>query len=166
MKKWWMLLGIFVLLGGCSSVDSVGSKMKGTETPTPDPFVEVEGIQAFARVGADIDVPAGAENAKYYIISDEIAEIQFSQNGVQYSYRASQVVEDVAGVQGEMQEVEDVQAAAGSQVIPIQKAGGSYLAVWKWGQVAYSLATDDPVDVGMMRSLAEELARETMPAQV
>lgn len=166
MKKWWLLLGMLVLLGGCSSVGTMEPKTERAETPTPAPFVEVEGIQAFARVGADIDVPAGAENAKYYIISDEIAEIQFNQNGVQYSYRASQVVEDVAGVQGEIQEVEDVQAAAGSQVIPIQKAGSSYLAVWKWGQVAYSLVTDDPVDVGMMRSLAEELARETMPAQI
>ncbi len=163
MKKWWILAGILVLLGGCSQVEHKSAEMEREETPPLDPAVEVEGIEAFARLGADIDVPAGAENAKYYIISDRIAEIQFSQNGVQYSYRASQM-DEATGVQGEPQEVEDVQAVAGSQVIPIQKMDSGYVALWKWGELTYSLIAEDSADVGMVRSLAEELARETMPA--
>ena len=102
MKKWWILAGILVLLGGCSQVEHKSAEMEREETPPLDPAVEVEGIEAFARLGADIDVPAGAENAKYYIISDRIAEIQFSQNGVQYSYRASQM-DEATGVQGVQQ---------------------------------------------------------------
>lgn len=164
MKKWWMLLGILILMGGCSQGEHTETAAKKEVVPTPDPAVEVEGIQAFARLGADIDVPAGAENAKYYIISDQTAEIQFTQNGGQYSYRASRTVDEAANGQGELQEVEDVQAVAGSQVIPIHKTDTGYLVLWKWGEVTYSLEAGDSVDVGMVRSLAEELARETMPA--
>ena len=81
MRKLCLLLGMLVLLGGCSSLNDSEPEIKREEIP--DPLVEVEGTQAFARVGADIEAPVGAENARYYIISERIAEIQFSQNGVE-----------------------------------------------------------------------------------
>ena len=32
--------------------------------------------------------------------------------------------------------------------------------------MCYRLESDDPVDEGIMKALVEELARETMPAQI
>lgn len=160
MRKICLLLGIIVLLGGCSSEESIGSTGKHEEVSNFS--VEVEGTQAFARVGAEIEVPVGAENARYYIISGQIAEIQFSLDGVQYNYQASQNGEAVTDVQDQ----ESVQAVVGDVLIPIQISDGRHLAAWKWGAVWYRLATDDPVDEGIMKSLVEELARETMPGQV
>ncbi len=164
MRKIWLLLGMAVLLSGCAKEDSIKPETRREEVP--DPMVEVEGAQAFAKVGADIEAPAGAEDAKYFMIADQIAEIQFTQNGVQYSYRAARAKENVTGMQTETQELEDVKAVVGSCEIPIQIAGSSYVAIWKWGEISYGLITRDSVDGGVMKSLVEELARETMPAQL
>lgn len=164
MRKFCLLLGMLVLLGGCSSVNDSGSEI--TMEQVPDPLVEVEGTQAFARVGADIEAPVGAENARYYIISERIAKIQFSQNGVEYSYQASQDEGLLGGVQEMTQEQDGVQAVVGEVSIPIQAEGDSRVAVWRWGSMCYRLTADDPVDEGIMKALVEELARETMPAQI
>ena len=164
MRKLCLLLGMLVLLGGCSSLNDSEPEIKREEIP--DPLVEVEGTQAFARVGADIEAPVGAENARYYIISERVAEIQFSQYGVEYCYQASQDEEPGGNSQEDAREQESVQAVVGDVSIPIQTQGDSHLAVWRWGSMCYRLESDDPVDEGIMKALVEELARETMPAQI
>ena len=164
MRKLCLLLGMLVLLGGCSSLNDSEPEIKREEIP--DPLVEVEGTQAFARVGADIEAPVGAETARYYIISERVAEIQFSQNGVEYCYQASQDEEPGGNSQEDAREQESVQAVVGDVSIPIQTQGDSHLAVWRWGSMCYRLESDDPVDEGIMKALVEELARETMPAQI
>lgn len=167
MDKRWLLLVIIFLLSGCASEDPVKPEIQKEERKElPDPAVEVEGVWAFAGVGADIEVPVGAENAKYFIISDKIAEIQFTRNGVPYSYRASQSEEDLIDMQSKAQDVEGLQAVIGDHVIPIQEAEDGFIAVWKWGGIFYSLSAKEQVDGGIMRALVEELGRETMPSQV
>lgn len=167
MDKRWLLLAIIFLLSGCASEDPVKPEIQKEEREEiPDPTVEVEGVWAFAGVGADIEVPVGAENARYFIISDKIAEIQFTRNGVPYSYRASQFEDDLTGIQSQVQEVEGLQAVIGDHVIPIQEADGRLIAVWRWGQISYSLSAQEQVDGGIMRTFVEELGRETMPSQV
>lgn len=167
MDKRWLLLTLVFLLAGCAPKDPVGSEIQREEQKeTPEPAVEVGGTWAFAEVGADIEVPVGAENAKYFIISDKVAEIQFTRNGVPYSYRASKLEDDLVDMQSEAQEVEGQQAVIGDHTIPVQEADGRFFAVWKWGGVFYSLAAKEQVDGGIMRSLVEELGRETMPSRV
>lgn len=168
MKKYWLsgALAVFVLFGGCASQERDGYiEPKVQKEEIPDPRVEVEGTGAFAKVGADIETPAGAENARYFIISERIAEITFDRNEIQYSYRASQFEEDLTGIQ-DAQELEGVQAMVGSYAIPIRTAQDGYLAVWKWGGISYSLTADNQAEEGIVKSLVEELARETMPAQI
>lgn len=168
MKKIWLLLGMAVLLFGCAKQERQERPIQ-TEMPkeeVPDPMVEVEGAMAFAKVGADIEAPAGAEDAKYFIIADRVAEIRFTRNDVQYSYRASQMEGDLTGIEEEPQDLEGVKATVGNLEIPIQTAGSNYLALWKWGDITYSLIAREPADAAVMKSLAEELARDTMPAQL
>lgn len=168
MKKIWLLLGVAVLLLGCAKQENQKGPVRpeATKEEVPDPMTEVEGAQAFAKVGADIEAPAGAEDARYYIIAERIAEIQFMQNGVQYSYRAARTEENVTGMRTETQELEDARAVVGSREIPIQIAGNSYVAIWRWGDISYGLIARDSADGNVMKSLVEELARDTMPAQV
>lgn len=171
MKKYWLLgmLVLSVLFGGCASekwenyAESKGSKENVSGSKIFK--VEVEGTGAFVKVGADIETPAGAENARYFIISERIAEITFDRNEVPYSYRASQLEEDLTGIQ-DAQILEDTQAIVGSYAIPIQVSDNGYLAVWKWGSISYSLTADNRAEQGIVKSLVEELARETMPAQI
>lgn len=167
MYKRWLLLTVVFLFVGCAPEEPVKQEIQREEKKeVPDPAVEVEGTWAFAGVGADIEVPVGAENARYFIISDKIAEIQFTHNGIPYSYRASQLEENLTEIQGEAQEVEGLQAVIDSHVIPVREAGGRFLAVWKWGGTYYSLTAEEQVDSGIMRSMVEELGRETMPSQL
>lgn len=168
MKRVWLLLGMAVLLIGCAKEEIQERQIK-RETPkeeAPDPITEVEGATAFAKVGADIEAPAGAEDAKYFIIADRIAEIRFTRNEVLYSYRASRTEGNLTGTEEEPRDVEGVKAAVGNYEIPIQTVGGNYLALWKWGEIAYGLIAREPVDAAVMKSLTEELARDTMPAQL
>lgn len=164
--------GLSVLLafcGGCAleelenCTESVNQKKQ--ETKAPEAKTEVEGPEFFAEVGADIEAPAGAENARYFLVSKRIAEILFTRNEVQYSYRASQLEEDLTGIR-DAQALEGVQATVGRLAIPIQAIQDGYLAVWKWGGISYSLTADSQAGGEIVKSLVEELARETMPAQI
>lgn len=172
LKRYLVSLLAVVLLSGCTPDDPDGSGTrpeirKEEREEVPDPTVEVEGTWAFAEVGADIEAPVGAENARYFIVSDRIAEIQFTRNDVPYRYQASQ--EDLSGLSGEGEkawETDGPQAVVGSSVIPIQGSGDGLFAVWRWGGTSYCLIADGQVDGGIMKSLVEELARETMPSRV
>lgn len=89
LKRYLVSLLAVVLLSGCTPDDPDGPGIrpeirKEEREEVPDPTVEVEGTWAFAEVGADIEAPVGAENARYFIVSDRIAEIQFTRNDVPY----------------------------------------------------------------------------------
>ena len=71
----------------------------------------------------------------------------------------------MTGIQ-DAQALEDTEAMVGSYTIPIRVSDSSYLAVWKWGGISYSLTADNQAEEGIVKSLVEELARETMPAQI
>lgn len=173
MKRYLVSLLAVVLLSGCTpdDPDEPGIRpeiQKEEREEVPDPTVEVEGTWAFAEVGADIEAPVGAENARYFIVSDRIAEIQFTRNDVPYRYQASQEEDltDFSGGGQKTREAEGLQAVVGSSVIPIQGSGDRLFAVWRWGGTSYRLIADGQVDGGIMKSLVEELARETMPSRV
>ncbi len=167
MGRCWLMLLVIFLLGGCAPDEPVRPKaQREEEKETPDPVVEVEGIWAFAGVGADIEAPVGAENARYFIVGDAVAEIRFVRNDVAYSYKASKSEADLNAQQGGAREVEGVQAQVDDHAIPIQETDGGLTATWRWGSVSYSLTAEGPVDVQIMRTLVEELARETMPAKI
>ncbi len=170
MKRYLLSLLAVVLLSGCTPDDPAEPEtrpevQKEEREEVPDPTVEVEGTWAFAEMGADIEAPVGAENARYFIVSDRIAEIQFTRNDVPYRYQASQK-EDLAGLSQGTQEAEGLEAMVGSSAIPIEGSGGRFSAAWRWGGTSYRLIADEQVDGQIMKSLVEELARETMPASV
>lgn len=168
LKRYLVSLLAVVLLSGCTPDDPDGPGIrpeirKEEREEVPDPTVEVEGTWAFAEVGADIEAPVGAENARYFIVSDRIAEIQFTRNDVPYRYQASQK-EDLAGLSQGTQEAGGLEAMVGSSAIPIEGSDGRFSAAWRWGGTSYRLIADEQVDGQIMKSLVEELARETMPA--
>lgn len=167
MGRCWLMLLVIFLLGGCAPDEPVRPKVQREEREeTPDPTVEVEGTGAFAEVGADIEAPVGAENARYFIVGDKVAEIRFVRNDVAYSYRASKSEADLNALQGGAREVEGVQAQVDDRTIPIRETDGSLSATWRWGPVSYSLTAEGEVDAQIMRALVEELARETMPMKI
>ena len=90
-------------------------------------------------------VPADGENKHFSIISGEVAEITFDENGVSYCYRASNTAEDFAGI---FERFTDETLAvnwesgdtAGEAQVKTTESGGR-LASWSWGSTGYTLYT-------------------------
>ena len=62
----------------------------------PNPMVEVEDVLAFEAIGVHMVLPEGAEDTSFFIINQEVADAQFTLDGVAYTYRASDTAEDFA----------------------------------------------------------------------
>lgn len=155
-RKWGivMLTGLMLAITGCAAQEK--------KTEVPNPMVEVEGSDAFQKVGANIETPAGGEDSKYYIINDKIAEIQFGFNGAVYSYRASGLQDDISGVKDSDVDGKEAEVTVGMEDITIETlSGGGRLAQWDWDEVEYSLYTPDEVEDDVIRSLVKQLATET-----
>ena len=71
----------------------------GTEPQElPNPMVEVKDVLAFETIGVHMVLPEGAEDTSFFIINQEVADAQFTLDGVAYTYRASDTAEDFAGI--------------------------------------------------------------------
>ena len=155
-KLIWIMSAVFAVsvLAGCTQEEK--------KVEVPNPMVEVDGSQAFEEVGAQIEVPAGAVDAKFYIINDEVAEIQFRFHDAEFSYRASSLVQDISGVNLSMESGKErtVEAAGKSITIETTSEGGR-LAEWEREPKAYSLYTADEVEDTVIESLVKDLAMET-----
>lgn len=144
------------LLAGCIS---------GTEQSREisNPMREVEGKQEFEKVGVYIEVPAGAQDARYYIVNDEIAEIQFTFNGAKYSYRSSGETEDLTGLSEELEPDRTVEENRGEKLKAEISVGaqGAQLAQWEREGNYFSLYTEDEVESEVFDSLCKELVGDS-----
>lgn len=142
------------MLAGCAQQEN--------KVEVPNPMVEVDGSEAFEKVGAQIEVPAGAVDAKFFIINDEIAEIQFRFHDAEYSYRASSLAEDISGVSMDMDANKRLSLSTTGRNLFIETtAEGGRLAEWEWEPVSYSLYTADEVEDEEIKSLVKELVVDT-----
>lgn len=111
----------------------------------PNPLVEVTGTEAFEELGIHMEAPEGAENLQYYILSETVADMRFTLNQVDYTYRASIKAEDFAGIFERFTDLvleltgEGKSGAAQIQIKTTQSSGR--LASWAWGDVKYTLYT-------------------------
>lgn len=140
-------------LSGCSSSkpeettaqETTAAETEAETASIPNPIEEVENEQAFEAMGVHMVVPADGENKHFSIISGEVAEITFDENGVSYCYRASNTAEDFAGI---FERFTDETLAvnwesgdtAGEAQVKTTESGGR-LASWSWGSTCYTLYT-------------------------
>ena len=60
----------------------------GTATQElPNPMAEVKDVLAFEAIGVHMVLPEGAEDTSFFIINQEVADAQFTLDGVAYTYR-------------------------------------------------------------------------------
>ncbi len=84
-----------VFLGGCSrnklaepAEESAAAEAVTADTAqAPNPMAEVEDPQAFEAIGVHMIAPANGKDIKYFIISGQVAEMQFTLDGTAYSWR-------------------------------------------------------------------------------
>lgn len=96
-------------LFGCSSSDSTDTPLTGI----PNPMVEVSGVSDFKdQLGIDLDDSFLPTDAKYFIYSEQMLEIQFSEvnvnnEEVEIRFRAQKNTdEDISGMYGTFTEDE------------------------------------------------------------
>ncbi len=136
-----------------------------TETATaalPNPMREVSDVLAFEVLGVHMVAPAKGENVKYFIINDEVADIQFDLDGVSYTWRASNTAEDFAGIFERFKEGTDLTItydapdASSEAVIRTTESGGR-LAGWKWGGTNYTLHTSSEISDEAITEVTRQL---------
>lgn len=160
MKKLLAVLlcaSLALSLGGCSIIGTIADgfkdRVEGTgETPAPahtqesagipNPMQEVANAAAFSDIGISMDAPEGATDVKYYIINNELAQVNFTLGGFDYTYRASKTQTDISGVFDTFADAffMDYEADGATFTAAAQNASaGGRLVTWSAGGVNYSL---------------------------
>lgn len=143
-----------------------GQETEGTEPASadggeeiPNPYVEQEKAEDLGAVEVTMDAPEEASDVSYYIIDDEIAEIDFTLDENKYTYRGAAHAEDFAGIFEEFEE--DVAAlsdcGADEDLIVKTTVSGGRLASWSKNGAKYTLYTPASVADEDMFTLCIEL---------
>ena len=134
----------------------------GTEPQElPNPMVEVKDVLAFETIGVHMVLPEGAEDTSFFIINQEVADAQFTLDGVAYTYRASDTAEDFAGIFERFKDEAITQnydyGETSLEVLIKTTDSGGRLASWEWGSTKYTLYTAAQVDDDTITDLTMHL---------
>ena len=134
----------------------------GTATrELPNPMAEVKDVLAFEAIGVHMVLPEGAEDTSFFIINQEVADAQFTLDGVAYTYRASDTAEDFAGIFERFKDEAITQnydyGETSLEVLIKTTDSGGRLASWEWGSTKYTLYTAAQVDDDTITNLTMNL---------
>ena len=92
-KRWGSLAACLVLV---LAAGLLLPRLRNSNIEPPDPpvlgnspYEDVAGPEDFAKLGFTIAAPAGAEDLYYCIYDGEIARVDFTLNGCEYTYEAA-----------------------------------------------------------------------------
>lgn len=141
------LVALTVLLfSGCTPAE----KKEETKTEIPNPMVEQASTAAIKEaIGFTFEtLPAGITDVKYFTISDNLAQADFTLNGVSYTVRKGDaIIEDIAGVYTNFQNGETKTNATGAAVLYQSNPDGMGLATWKTDKYTYSVYCESGFDL-------------------
>lgn len=121
-------------------------------TQIPNPIVEVEDSTDFDPLGFVITPHQQADSVSYSIISDTIAQINFTLDGETFTYRAAKTTDDISGVYETFDTPAQTQELVGpgfTVTVTVQTINGGEdgaLATWNFEDVQYSFYTPDKTD--------------------
>lgn len=132
------------------------------EIKSSNPMQEVSGPEALAEIGVSMGTPETAELGPCFIISQVVAEVNFTFEENPYTYRGSATAEDFSGIFEEFEE--EVTSVAATDEMPVEKEltikttkSGGKLAAWSRNDANYTLYTPAAVDTEELLSLCQEL---------
>ena len=123
----------------------------------PNPIEEVGSAEDFEAIGiTNLHTPDSAENVKYSIIDDKVAQIDFAYYGVEYCLRAAKTEDDISGLYGDT--VSEKELSGGGTLTEIADGEKTYFKVeWKRNGVSFSLANVEGSSEDQLRELFEEI---------
>lgn len=130
------------LSGGIPGGETAAPEESNQGSQIPNPVVSVEDASAFETLGITMDAPDGAQNIAYAIIDNTLAQISFTFNGFDYTYRASATQSDISGVYDSFTDafVMRVETTEATFDATVQNAvSGGRLASWSQGGVSFTL---------------------------
>lgn len=145
-----------------SEAGEATSAANAEEIVVSNPMQEVSGPEALAEIGVSMEVPENVELGQCFIISQVVAEVNFTLNDASYTYRGSATAEDFAGIFEEFEEevvsiaATDEMAVDGELTIKTTKSGGK-LAAWSKNGANYTLYTPASAGEEELVSLCREL---------
>lgn len=145
-----------------SEAGEATSAANAEEIAVSNPMQEVSGPEALAEIGVSMEVPESVELGQCFIISQVVAEVNFTLNDASYTYRGSATAEDFAGIFEEFEEevvsiaAADEMAVDGELTIKTTKSGGK-LAAWSKNGANYTLYTPASAGEEELVSLCREL---------
>lgn len=105
------------------------------------PFEDVQSAADFEKLGFTIDAPANAENVTYCIYDGQIARVDFTLSGHEYTYEAAQIDGNFSRAEGDA--VGSVLLNAKYNAILDRLSPDSWRAHWSHDTVSYYLTNFD-----------------------
>lgn len=140
-----LIAAMFLLLAGCSGGNAEG------EVGMPNPMVEHSSIDDIAKLlGVKMQAPDESTNVKYYLIGDTIGQIDFTLDGIDYTYRGGSAdIENMAGIYGSDDAATVSYDAVCGESIVVSSNGDVCVANWTHSgeTVQYSLSGKANADV-------------------
>lgn len=122
-----------------------------------NPVVEQDSAKALADIGLPIDAPQGASDVQYFIIDGKLAQVYFTLDGKEYTYRASKSEEDNSGVYMEFSKTDKVAVGNVNAFIKTIVNDGGYVAIWNRSGIQYSLSLLEKSDAAAFTALVKTL---------
>jgi len=127
-----------------------------SKTELPNPMVEQASTVAIKdAIGFTFEtLPTGITDVKYFTISDNLAQADFTLNSVSYTVRKGDaIIDNVAGVYTDFQSGETKANASGAPVLYQTNPDGMGLATWTQGAFVYSVYCETGFDLAGMEAV-------------
>lgn len=147
-----------LLFAGCTPA---AEKKDDPQTEIPNPMVEQGSLTDIKdAIGFTFEtLPAGITDVKYFTISDNLAQADFTLNGVNYTVRKGDaIIDNVAGVYTEFKNGETKANSTGDAVIYKSNPDGMGLASWKTDTYVYSVYCETGFDLAGMEVVVNEVS--------
>lgn len=142
-KRWGSLAACLalVLAAGLLLPRLRNSDIEQSDPPVlgNSPYEDVTGPEDFAKLGFTIAAPAEAEDLYYCIYDGEIARVDFTLNGREYTYEAAKLSGNFSRLQGEAASTASLDAAANATLDHLPD--GSWRAHWQQEELSFYLTS-------------------------
>ena len=119
------------------------------------PFEDVQSAEDFAKLGFTIDAPEGAENVTYCIFDGEIARVDFTLDGHEYTYEAARLDGNFSRADGDAVGSTNLNAEYGATLDCL--SSDSWRAHWSRDGVSYYLTNFDGAEESAITDVADTL---------
>ncbi len=119
------------------------------------PFEDVSGPEDFEKLDFTIDAPEGAEDITYCIFDGEIARVDFTLDGHEYTYEAAKLDGNFSRAEGEAVGSTALNAEYGATLDRLSP--DSWRAHWERDGVSCYLTNFDGAEEGAITAIADAL---------